>query len=1017
MPQDSEQEVRLQFLEEAQEHLSTIESGIMGLGTQGAKRETFDGILRAAHSIKGGAAMMGFETLSHVAHRMEDFFKVLKVGKTETDNELEQDLLTSIDRLNQVIALNRQGQPIDEIWLASNVSPILDQLHDRLGDPNPEDEASLLAEDEGGEDMAVMLFESEVGGILERLEALLAQDAPDCLAEEFDIAAQELGGLAEMLDMSSFGELCQSVIDHLQTAEAGAQVEIARLALQEWKRSQAMVLIGQKAAIPSSLDLSSLSVSSIAPELEEADVPISPAVNSFDFTDLGTVASESLFSMPEPAAAVEAALPDTLADDDLALFFEQEDRHDANDVLEMASEEILEIDTVFENLLAQETAVFSEPEQQQIPVPSARSRDIPNVVEASDPQAPERTIRVPVSQLNQLSELFGELIIERNGLKLQLQKIRSLMDLMGKRVQSLDQANLKLRASYDQASTQAMPKLVTSVASNGVSNVMPTVTSLEDFDLLEMDRYSGLHLLSQELMETAVQIREVTSDINTNLNEADQTARALTVTSKELQTNVTQVRMRPLSDILGRFPRMLRDLSLQHGKEVKLEVIGGSTLVDRSILEALNDPLLHLIRNSFDHGIEDPETRKAQGKSSQGVIRVQATYRGNQTIITIRDNGAGINLDKVRARAMQLGIDQETLTAASKSDLLDLIFEPGFSTAGEVTDLSGRGVGMDVVRTNLKEIRGSIAVNTETGLGTTFTLAVPYTLSVVRVLLVESANMLLAFPTDSVEEITLLDTDQVLSHIDQGALRWNDTVVPMMKLDQWFRFPTPPKRPETEATPLINTPMVLMLNKGDDLVAMSVDRYWGEQEVTVRQVEGGDPLPTGFAGCTILGDGRIVPLVDAISLLTWIEDQQAGATTLPAWDDAPPVAEPANTQATIMVVDDSINVRRFLALTLEKAGFRVEQAKDGQHALEKLQMGLSVQAVICDVEMPRLDGFGFLAHVKSKPEFKQIPVVMLTSRSGDKHRNLAMTLGATEYFSKPFREQELLQTLRRLIEA
>jgi two-component system, chemotaxis family, sensor histidine kinase and response regulator PixL len=174
-------------------------------------------------------------------------------------------------------------------------------------------------------------------------------------------------------------------------------------------------------------------------------------------------------------------------------------------------------------------------------------------------------------------------------------------------------------------------------------------------------------------------------------------------------------------------------------------------------------------------------------------------------------------------------------------------------------------------------------------------------------------------------------------------------------------------------------------------------------------------LPTGFAGCTILGDGRIVPLVDAISLLTWIEDQQASSTKLPAWDDLPPVAEPANAAAMIMVVDDSINVRRFLALTLEKAGFRVEQAKDGQHALEKLQAGLPVQAVICDVEMPRLDGFGFLAHVKSKPEFKQIPVVMLTSRSGDKHRNLAMTLGATEYFSKPFREHELLQTLKRLI--
>jgi two-component system, chemotaxis family, sensor histidine kinase and response regulator PixL len=1019
MPQDSEQEVRLQFLEEAQEHLDTIETGIMGLGTQGVNRQTFDGILRAAHSIKGGAAMMGFETLSHIAHRMEDFFKVLKVGKVElTDGELEQLLLTSIDLLNQVIAFNRQGQTVEEAWLTAHVSPTFDQLHERLGTPQPEDEASLLAEDEGGQDMAVILFESEVGATIERLEELLSQENPACLAEEFEIAAQELGGLGEMLDMQSFVDLCQSVVDHLEAAEGSAQVEVARVALQEWKRSQAMVLIGQKSAIPSALDLAS-AVSTHSPE---ADAPIAVPANDLDTANLGLFSEESLFSEP---ADVAALLPDVTAsletdiEWDSALSEASED-----EAMGLFSDFELEsfISETSDTIIAVE-AEIAQPTPEKV-VPAATVKKQHNTAKAFEAhqtkQAPEQTIRVPVSQLNQLSELFGELIIERNGLKLQLHKIRELMGLMGQRVKALDQANFHLRSTYDQASTQSVPKLVTAAAGPAKSGQSSDLllTSLADFDLLEMDRYSGLHLLSQELMETAVQIREVTNDINTNLNEADQTARALTVTSKELQTSVTQVRMRPLSDILARFPRMLRDLSLLHGKDVTLEVIGGSTLVDRSILEALNDPLMHLIRNSFDHGIEDSNARIAQGKDPQGTIKIQATYRGNQTIITISDNGAGINLDKVKARAMQLGIDQETLSAASKSDLLDLIFEPGFSTAGQVTDLSGRGVGMDVVRTNLQNVRGSISVNTEAGIGTTFTLSVPFTLSVVRVLLVESAKMLLAFPTDSVEEITLLDPKQVLSHIDQGAIRWNDTVVPMMKLEQWLSFPNPPRQPDTEEAPLINAPMVLMLNKGDDLVAMTVDRYWGEQEVTVRQVEGEILLPTGFAGCTILGDGRIVPLMDAVGLLTWIEDQQASGTSMPSIsiDALPPEASKfSSTQPQIMVVDDSINVRRFLALTLEKAGFRVEQAKDGQHALEKLQAGLKVQAVVSDVEMPRLDGFGFLAHVKSKPELKQIPVVMLTSRSGDKHRNLAMTLGATDYFSKPFREQELLETLHRLV--
>lgn len=1010
MPQDSEQEVRLQFLEEAQEHLSTIESGIMGLGTQGVKRQTLDGVLRAAHSIKGGAAMMGFETLSHLAHRMEDFFKVLKVGKTEADQDLEQSLLASVDRLSQVIGFNRQGQTIDDGWLATYVSPIFDPLHDRLGDPQPEDEASLLAEDEG-DDMAVVLFESEVGAILERLQELLSQEAPACLVEEFDIAAQELGGLAEMLDMQSFFELCESVREHLQAAEADAQVAVAQIALQEWQRSQAMVLVGQKAAIPSTLDIFSLSSTPPVSPTEANDALIPVPTDDLELASLDAVSAEALFSgsnalfTPEP----EAVVPDTTE-----VVVPDAAEAVPADFSESMGDEVLDLFSDLEALTTSAPEVAPAPVQ---PTVSPKPREIAKTPEPV-PQAPEVTIRVPVSQLNRLSELFGELIIERNGLKLQLHKIRELMGLMGKRVQSLDQANFRLRSTYDQASTQSVPRLVATGSSQEPA-LTPTVTSLADFDLLEMDHYSGLHLLSQELMETAVQIREVTSDINTNLDEADQTARALTVTSKELQTSVTQVRMRPLSDILGRFPRMLRDLALQHGKDVRLEVIGGATLVDRSILEALNDPLMHLIRNSFDHGIEDPETRVAQGKDPQGVITVEATYRGNQTLISIRDNGAGINLDKVRARAMQLGIDQETLSAASKNDLLDLIFEPGFSTAGQVTDLSGRGVGMDVVRTNIEEIRGSIAIQTEGGLGTTFNISVPYTLSVVRVLLVETANMLLAFPTDSVEEITLLNPTQVLSHIDQGAIRWNDIVVPMMDLNHWLTFPTPPQRPDTEAAPLINAPMVLLINKGDDLVALTVDRYWGEQEVTVRQVEGDIPMPSGFAGCTILGDGRIVPLVDSIGLLSWVEDQQASGLQAPTIqrEDIPTAPQEAvNTQPLVMIVDDSINVRRFLALTLQKAGFRVEQAKDGQHALEKLQAGIPVQAVVSDVEMPRLDGFGFLAHVKSQPELKQIPVVMLTSRSGDKHRNLAMTLGATEYFSKPFREQELLQTLQRLVQ-
>jgi chemosensory pili system protein ChpA (sensor histidine kinase/response regulator) len=354
---------------------------------------------------------------------------------------------------------------------------------------------------------------------------------------------------------------------------------------------------------------------------------------------------------------------------------------------------------------------------------------------------------------------------------------------------------------------------------------------------------------------------------------------------------------------------------------------------------------------------------------------------------------------------------------------------------------------MDVVRNNLKQIRGDIRVDTQPGKGTTFTLTVPFTLSVARVLLVESNGMLLAFPTDVIEEMLLLRPELVLTTAGSEVLKWEGTLVPLTRLTEWLTFRCPRRVQTPEGVPSISSPTVLMISQNEQMVGLVVERCWGEREVAIRQVEGTLMMPPGFASCTILGDGRVVPLVDAASMLRWIAsegrvsnrddfDKSLGARviapvqgngspvstlgTLPQLNaasiDNPPEPQfPTTQKDTILVVDDSINVRRFLALALEKAGYLVEQAKDGQDAVEKLLGGLVVSAVICDIEMPRLDGYGFLARIKSDPGFSDLPIAMLTSRTGDKHRQLAMTLGAAEYFSKPYNERELLKTMRQLI--
>ncbi|MGH2414211.1 MAG: response regulator, partial [Microcystaceae cyanobacterium] len=299
-------------------------------------------------------------------------------------------------------------------------------------------------------------------------------------------------------------------------------------------------------------------------------------------------------------------------------------------------------------------------------------------------------------------------------------------------------------------------------------------------------------------------------------------------------------------------------------------------------------------------------------------------------------------------------------------------------------------------------------------------------LSVARVLLIESHRMLLAFPTDVISEIFLLDHEQVFSMASSEVLNWQGTMLPLVRLGRHLDFNCPRyDNPNLETPPAINAASILIVNQGNQLVAVQVDRCWGEQEVAIRRVEGNIPLPSGFSNCTILGDGRVVPLVNANELLYWIiaNERTPKTNQLPSARLKTVFLTPANEKSvlpihqkgTVLIVDDSINVRRFLALTLEKGGYQVEQAKDGQDALEKLQSGLRVQAVICDIEMPRVDGYGFLGRIKSNTDFRDIPVAMLTSRSSDKHRQLAIQLGARAYFSKPYNEQELLKTLDDII--
>lgn len=984
-----QQQIRLNFLDEAEDCFHTVESALLNLSSTVAEPERLDLALRATHSVKGGAGMMGFIPLSSVAHRLEDFFKILRIHhhSTQISTEVETLLLLGLDSMRQISDLHRQGIEVEDSWLKGNVEPIFTQLSHNLGELQEEDEDLLFAQSEGI-NAELLMFEEGLEPILDEFEAQLSQLSSAELSSELVITSEKLLIFGHMANLEPFIQLCESIQQEAIISSEENINSLAQEALTLWRRSHALVMRGSFDKLPSKVESHDL--------ISFNESVFDSESFNFDFNDDDL---SSLTNALDNAVNLEIALSDhfplkeEIAVSDFDLF--SKENIDGEDLEKL------------QNALAK----VAEPEKSLIPEPQTPQ---------TSPQS-GKLVRVPVEQLSQFNTLFGKLIIERNRLNLRLEQLKNFAQLMQRRMNQLEKSNKQLRNWYDHASTegflkeQSFPQIPTSVGLN-VSNSLMSDQTLAQFDALEMDRYSDLHLISQEQIETIVQLKEVSTDIDFGLEDINQVVQELNHTMRSLQKNVTRIQMRPFADLVRGFPRLIRDLNLQFGKKVNLKIEGESTLLDRTLIEALNNPLMHLIRNAFDHGIEDPQTRTMAGKPSEGTITISAINRGTQTIIRIKDDGGGIRLDKICDRLVSMGISDEQIKKMSDSEIIDHIFQPGFTTSTQVTELSGRGVGMDVVRTNLEEIRGDIHAETKMGQGTTFTLKVPFSLSILRVMIVEIRGMVFAVPVNSVREMLHLKPEQGLTLEDLTHISWHEQTIPLAHLEQTLTFNRQSKPFEMLGNPVINQPTILVVGEGDDMGAIKIDKFWGEQEVTIRPINTHLPLAVGLISSMILGDGRVLPLIDPVQIFqeflkTKVRENETD------WISKDKNGEVSSTKVnTILVTDDSINVRRYLASTLEKAGYQVEQAKDGKEAVDKLLGGLSVQGVICDIEMPRLDGYGVLEEIKGKPEFQSLPIVMLTSRSNEKHRKLAFNLGASAYFSKPYNEQELLSKISELID-
>ncbi|GAB4457710.1 MAG: hypothetical protein OHK0037_00610 [Elainellaceae cyanobacterium] len=644
----------------------------------------------------------------------------------------------------------------------------------------------------------------------------------------------------------------------------------------------------------------------------------------------------------------------------------------------------------------------------------------------SAPTLTDQTMRVSVKNLDNLNNLVGELVVNRNSLEQAEERLRQFLDNLLYQVQQLSDVGQRMRDLYERSLLESSLLSGRKTSAFAVPGSAPASQSNHatgaSFDALEMDRFTGFHTLSQEMIELIVRVRESASDIDFVVEETDQITRNFRQITTQLQEGLTRTRMVPFAQTADRLPRAVRDISLRCGKQAELVLEGRETLIDKMILEQLYDPMTHLVNNAITHGIESPQERAAMGKAPTGRITVRTFHQGNQTVISVSDDGAGIDPDLVKQKAIARGlITPAEAKSMSRLDVYDLLFHHGFSTRDKADDLAGRGVGMDVVRTSLNEIRGVINIDSSIGRGTTFTIRLPLTLSISKALCCISNRARIAFPMDGVQDMLDVPRDRIqINSEGQSCIQWRDQLLPFQPLSNLLKHNRSLGRGSVyggnQEDDIVSV-VVLRSNAGSYL-ALQVDQVLGEQEIVIKQLEGPVPKPLGIAGATVLGDGRIMPIADVLELIDLSMGRirrEAGSSLWEVSEEPPADAADLKQEPTVLIVDDSITVRELLSMTFAKIGYRVEQARDGQEAWEKLRSGLPCDLVFCDIEMPRMDGLELLSRMQKDAHLTHIPIAMLTSRGADRHRQMAIQLGAKGYFTKPYLEEMLLDAAQRML--
>jgi chemosensory pili system protein ChpA (sensor histidine kinase/response regulator) len=976
---DFDPEVAAIFTEEALELIDASEHALSDWRTEPSSAEYRSALKRPLHTLKGGARMAGIIAMGDLSHELETLVMQVDNGSLAADGAVFDTIQASLDelaRMREAVANGRRvaqaraaitrihalsrGEPPPPPAPAAQVppvpkqEPVLAQREPVIESTPPPEAGSVELEGDTPPQSAWLEPSQSAVGAPE-----WPQVASDADGEEIIILSSE--DLAPSLDLQDQWNHGSAAADQMPEPLADTVRAYAPEAGTDPFEPQG---VEQAAEYPAE-QAAAYGAEQAAeyPAEQAAEYPYEPPAD---------VHYEAAAAPSVDGTAAFAGFTDARAHDMTSGVTEAAD---VAPVVEVPSAPVA-VSVAFARLSESRTEEVPSP---PMPVPPGREP-------VGQPERVEMA-RVDADLLDQLLNISGEASIARSRLEQQLGSIDFNLGELSRTVTRLKE---QLRSLEIETEAQILHRHEDEAGHRG------------EFDPLELDRYSSIQQFSRALAETANDVASIQQLLENLAKDTQNLLQQQARTITELQNGLMRTRMVPFQRHVQRLARIVRQAASDTAKRAELIVEGAAGELDRQVLERMLPPFEHMLRNAVVHGIESPDDRVRRNKPETGRIVLELHREGAEVMVRLSDDGGGMNLNAIRAKGAALGLVPAG-QVLSDEDAMQLVLEPGFSTAGTITQQAGRGVGMDVVATEIKRLGGALHMETKTGEGTVFTIRLPFTLAISHALVVRTGEEFYALPLPTVEGVLRLSKAEVTAHLGRDASAFDYG-------GQKYRFQHLATFVGLEPSPLpeqdVTIPVVLV-RAGEHSTGLVADELVGSREIVVKSVGPQISGIRGISGATILGDGRIVIILDI------------GALVRAEWRGRPQpqivVKEKTDKRTFAMVVDDSITVRRVTQRLLERNGMRVLTARDGMDAVALLQDNVP-DIILLDIEMPRMDGYEVAAHVRNDPRLKGVPIIMITSRVGEKHRARAIELGVDDYLGKPYQEAQLLDAIAPLVE-